>query len=61
MRDELAARGARKYHILTIYKVCIRLAYKHYDKLAELVESRGGILIFLPPCSPDFSPIESIQ
>ena len=32
--------------------------HTHYDALAALVEGRGGILIFLPPYSPDFSPIE---
>jgi len=26
--------------------------------LAELVEARGARLLFLPPCSPDFAPIE---
>ena len=28
------------------------------DKVCELIEARGCYLLFLPPYSPDFSPIE---
>lgn len=30
----------------------------HFDGLREMVEGRGRRLIYLPPYSPDFNPIE---
>ena len=33
---------------------------KEYERLKATIEERGGLLIFLPPYSPDFNPIESI-
>ncbi len=34
------------------------IAQSHCNVLKEIIEKRGGELLYLPPYSPDFNPIE---